>query len=276
MRQTAMKLLSRQLYGSVLKSCEVSELTLMETAYAPCAVLPNHSHECAYLCLVLQGAYSEVYGNRTRVCKPSTLIFHSPDEVHSDHFHKAGGRCFNIQVSSYWLGRVREHSIVLDSQAEYYGGVLVNLAMKLYNEFRLMDESAPLAIEGLMLEILAEASRHAKLTSNCNTPRRIERAKEFLHAHFRESISLEDVANSVEAHPVYLARGFRKHYRCTVGEYVRRLRVEFACSKLSGSDEPLAKIALTAGFSDQSHFSRVVRNHTGTSPAKYRKIHRSR
>ena len=271
-----MKLRPRQLYGSVLKSCEVSELTLMETAYAPCAVLPKHSHECAYLCLVLQGTYTEVYGNRTRVCKPATLIFHPPDEVHSDRFHKAGGRCFNIQVSPYWLGRVREHSIVLDSQAEFYGGVSVNLAMKLYNEFRLMDGSAPLAIEGLLLEILAEASRHAELTPERRTPRRIERAKEFLHAHFHESISLESLARSVEAHPVYLARGFRKHYRCTVGEYVRRLRVEFACSKLSGSDEPLAKIALNAGFSDQSHLSRVIRNHTGTSPARYRKIHRSR
>lgn len=276
MKQTAMKLHSRQLYGSVLNSCELSDLALMETEYVPYAVLPKHSHECAYLCLVLQGTYSEAYGNRTRVCKPSTLVFHSPDEVHSDHFHKAGGRCFNIQVSSYWLGRVREHSMVLDSQAESYGGVQVNLAMKLYNEFRLMDEAAPLAIEGLLLEILAEASRHSKLKSDRNTPRRIERAKEFLHAHFHESISLEHVAKSVEAHPVYLARGFRKHYRCTVGEYVRRLRVEFACSKLSVSDEPLAKIALSAGFSDQSHFSRVVRTHTGTSPAKYRKIQRSR
>jgi len=114
------------------------------------------------------------------------------------------------------------------------------------------------------------------LTPDRNIPRRIEHAKEFLHAHFHESVSLGHVAKSVEAHPVYLARGFRKHYRCTVGEYLRRLRVGFACSKLSGSDEPLAKIALTAGFSDQSHFSRVIRNHTGTSPAKYRKIHRSR
>jgi AraC family transcriptional regulator len=248
----------------------------METAYAPCAVLPKHQHECAYLCLVLQGAYSEVYGGRTRVCKPSTLIFHSPGEVHSDHFHKTGGRCFNIQVNSYWLGRVRAHSMVLDSKAEFRGGVVVNLAMKLYNEFRLLDESAPLAIEGLMLEILAEASRHAELTAGRNTPRRIERAREFLHDHFHESISLEHVAKSVEAHPVYLAREFRRYHRCTVGEYVRRLRVEFACSKLSTSDEPLAKIALTAGFSDQSHFSRVIRNHTGTSPAKYRKIHRAR
>lgn len=267
---------SRQLYGSVLKSCRVSELTLVETAYNPDAVLPKHSHEWAYLCLVLQGGYSEAYGNHTRVCKPSTLIFHSPGEVHSNRFHKSGGRCFNIQVSSYWLGRVREYSPVLDTNAQVCGGALVHLGIKLYNEFRMMDECAPLAIEGLLLEILAGASRAANANPQGSIPPRIERAREFLHAHFQEPISLVHVARSVEAHPVYLAREFRKHYGCTIGEYMRRLRVELACTRLSCSDEPLARIALIAGFADQSHFSRVIKNHTGTSPARYRKIHRSR
>jgi AraC family transcriptional regulator len=139
-----------------------------------------------------------------------------------------------------------------------------------------MDETAPLAIEGLMLEIISEASRRTKATHERRVPRRVERAKEFLRAHFHESIRLEHVAEAVDAHPVYLAREFRKHYRCTVGEYIRRLRVELACSQLSGSDEPLARVALSAGFSDQSHLSRAVRSFTGMSPAEYRKVYRSR
>jgi AraC family transcriptional regulator len=153
---------------------------------------------------------------------------------------------------------------------------LINLATKLYNEFRLMDETAPLAIEGLMLEIVAEATRRTQATPGRGIPRRIERAKEFLHAHYQESVRLEQVAEAIDAHPVYLAREFRKHYRCTVGEYIRRLRVELACSRLSGSDEPIAKVALSAGFSDQSHLTRALRSFTGLSPAKYRKVYRPR
>jgi AraC family transcriptional regulator len=175
-----------------------------------------------------------------------------------------------------WLARVREYSKVMDSQAEFGGARLINLATKLYSEFRLMDETAPLAIEGLMLEIVAEASRRTQATPDRRIPRRIERAKEFLHAHFQEHVRLEQVAEAVDAHLVYLAREFRKHYRCTVGEYIRRLRVELACSRLSGSDEPLAKVALSAGFSDQSHLSRAVRSSTGLSPAKYRQVYRPR
>ena len=276
MRSIGINLPSGQLYGNRLRSYAISELKLMETAYAPGAKLPMHSHECASLCLVLQGTYSEVYGRLTRVCKPSTLIFYSPGEEHSDRFHEKGGRCFNAEVSMSWLARVREYSTVVDSQTEFNGARLINLATKLYNEFRLMDEAAPLAIEGLMLEIVAEASRRTKTTREHKMPRRIGRAKEFLHAHFHEHIRLEHVAAAIDAHPVYLAREFRKHYRCTVGEYIRRLRVELACSQLSGSDDPLAKVALSSGFSDQSHLSRALRNFTGMSPAEYRKVYRPR
>jgi AraC family transcriptional regulator len=271
-----MKFLSTQLYGKVLKSCTVSELQLMETAYDPGVELSKHSHERAHLCLVLRGTYSEVYGRRARDCKPSALFFYSPGAEHSDQFHRAYVHCFNVLVSAQWLDRMREYSTGLDTGAEFYGGAIINLAVKLYNEFRFMDETAPLAVEGLMLEIVAEASRRAKIATGQQTPPRIKRAKEYLHEHFHESISLEYLAGLVDAHPAYLAREFRRYYRCTVGEYVRRLRVEFACSKLAGSDEPLANIALAAGFSDQSHFSRTIKSLTGMSPNGYRKIHRSR
>lgn len=175
-----------------------------------------------------------------------------------------------------WLARVREYSTVIDSQAEFNRARLINLATKLYNEFRLMDEAAPLAIEGLMLEIMAEADRSTKATYERGIPRRIKRAKEFLQAHFQEPIRLEHVAKAVDAHPVYLAREFRKHYRYTVGEYIRRLRVEMVCSQLSGSNKPLAEVALSAGFADQSHLSRAFRSFTGMTPAEYRKVYRPR
>jgi AraC family transcriptional regulator len=272
--QAVTKLSAGQLYGSVLRSSAVSGFKLIETAYAPCVEIPRHFHESAYLCLVLQGNYTETYGRHLRVCKPSTLIFHPPDESHSDSFHHGGGRCFNIQVSLPWLNRVREYSMVMDSPAEYYGGALANLAMKLYREFRLLDEVSPLAVEGLMLEIAAEASRRKRPLSGTKIPPRIEMAKDFISAYFNRPLALKQIAESVEAHPVYLAREFHKHYHCTIGEYVRRLRVESACQRLSDSDEPLSNIALAVGFSDQSHFSRTFKRLTGMTPAKYRKARR--
>jgi len=98
----------------------------------------------------------------------------------------------------------------------------------------------------------------------------VQKARDFVHDRFQESISLADVADFAEVHPVSLARAFRRTYHCTVGDYVRKLRIEFACQKLAGSDAPLVEIALSAGFSEQSHFSRTFKRLIGLTPSEYR------
>lgn len=268
------KLARGQLFGNTLKSQLMSGFSLIETTYAPNLVLPRHSHEYAYFCFVLRGTYTEVYGTRTRTCKPSTLVFHPQNELHSDSFHGLGARCFNIQVEPECLQRVREHSGILDSSAEFYGPPVAHLTRKLYREFREMSEASPLMIEGLAFEILGEASKRSLKLSERRLPHWLGQAKDMLHAHFSTSLTLAALAECVGVHQVHLARAFRQHYHCTVGEYVRQLRIEFACRELSGSDTPLVEIASAAGFCSQSHFSTVFKRHTGSSPREYRGISR--
>jgi AraC family transcriptional regulator len=81
---------------------------------------------------------------------------------------------------------------------------------------------------------------------------------------------LDGIAGSVGIHPAHLARVFRQRHGCTVSDYVRGLRIEYARHCLRTSDTALARIALAAGFSDQSHFSKVFKRQTGMSPAVYR------
>jgi AraC family transcriptional regulator len=82
--------------------------------------------------------------------------------------------------------------------------------------------------------------------------------------------TLSQLAAEVGVHPIYLARSFRKHYRCTVGEYVRRLRIETACREISVSRKSLSEIATASGFYDQSHFSNAFKRYTGMTPAEFR------
>jgi len=65
-----------------------------------------------------------------------------------------------------------------------------------------------------------------------------------------------------------LIYGVRRVHRCTIGECIRRLRVERACRQLSSSDESLATIAANTGFSDQSHFSRTFKRLVGMTQAQ--------
>ena len=147
---------------------------------------------------------------------------------------------------------------------------MASLVVRIYNEFHEIDAASRLAIEGLSLEVMAEALRQQSRSPERLAPKWLEQARALLHDQISERHSIRQIAGSVGVHPVHLVREFRKHYRLTVGEYLRRLRVEFACRKLTDTDTPLIDIALAAGFSQQSHFTKTFKKLTGVTPNQYR------
>ena len=271
MRDSAMKLSSGCYFGKTLRECRVTELLLTETAYVPNSRLQEHSHEVAYFCFVLQGAYAETYRTKTQQCIPSTLIFHPQNDHHSNWFYDTGGRCFSIEIDSLLLERVKEYSKLPDNALHFQGGLVATYVMKLYREFCEMDGFSRLSIEGLTLEMLAETSRQAKRETESVQARWLREVIEILHSRFSETLTLNDLSNLVNRHPVHIAREFRSHYGCTVGEYIRQLRIDLACTQLSKTKNPLSEIAVATGFSQQSHFSSTFKRLMGVSPSKYRK-----
>ena len=257
-------------YGRVIKSLEVSGFTLTDAAHDARIKLPRHAHENSYFCFVLQGAYTEKVGRRQIDCKPSVLTFRGSGEVHEARVLDANVRLFQMEISPRWIERLRADSLTLSSSSEFYGGALSQLSVRLNREFHKTDGAAPLAIEGLALELLAEAVRHPSIGTRA-MPAWLIKAREMIAAHFAETLTLTQIAGEVGVHPVHLATTFRQKYGVTIGELVRKLRVEHACAELVRTDRPLAAIALRAGFADQSHFSKVFKSYVGMTPAKYRK-----
>ncbi|HLK55180.1 MAG TPA: AraC family transcriptional regulator, partial [Chthonomonadaceae bacterium] len=102
-------------------------------------------------------------------------------------------------------------------------------------------------------------------------PAWLRQAREFLHAHFTEEVSIGAIAAAVNVHPSHLMRGFRKHYQMSIGDYVRKLRIEYACSLLSHSDLFPAQVGYTVGFAQQSHFCRTFKALVGMTPTEYQK-----
>ena len=270
-----MRLCSGRLFGDVVGINIVAGLTLTETLYEHNLHLPKHSHEQAYFCFVLRGSYREVYGQRSRECLPLTFVFHPSGETHSDSFH-TNTRCFNILMGEGWLERAREQSRAANSSADFRGGALPRLAMRVYKEYCAPDKFSALTIEGLTLEIIAEVGRRASDKTEREPPQWLRKAREILHHCHLEQMSVVSVAQTVGVHPTHLAREFRRFYRCTMGEYIREQRIEFARQQLTTSDAPISEIALAAGFFDQSHFARAFKLLTSMTPNQYRRSFRPR
>jgi len=258
------------LYGETLRSCKVSSFEISERVYPARFRTPKHSHKQALFCFVVQGDYTETYGRKTRECSSSALLFHPANETHAEHFHDSGGRSFIIEIAPAWLERMREYTAVMDSSAEFHGGIPELLARRIYKESAQIDGVSALIIEGLMLEMVGEASRHNAPVSALHPPRWLQQARDLLHARFTEHLTLAEVARNVGVHPVHLAQTFHKSFRRTIGDYVRQLRIEYACHELAASETPIVEIALAAGFCDQSHFTRTFKRCIGVAPSQYR------
>ncbi|WP_316634512.1 chromate resistance protein ChrB domain-containing protein [uncultured Flavobacterium sp.] len=86
------------------------------------------------------------------------------------------------------------------------------------------------------------------------------------------TFDLKKISNDLELNPSYLSREFSKYFEdLNFGDYVRKLRIERAINLIQNSTYTLTEIAYMTGFSDQSHFTRIFKLHTGKNPSSYRK-----
>ncbi len=257
----------------VVRSKHINGLNLSEAAYPHALRQPRHTHKFASLSFVLAGNYLENLNRQSFLREHSTFIFHPPEESHAVDF-QTNVRILNVKFDFQRLASIREHLTVLDESESCRTETINYLGQRLYREFQSSDAFSALAIEGLILEILAEAARSKIRAAEKNFPVWLAQTKDFLHANFAETFFLEDVAKIAGVHPVHLSRVFRQKFGCTIGEYVRRLRVEFAAERISATAAPLSEIALAAGFADQSHLSKTFKSVFGLTPAKHRKTTR--
>jgi AraC family transcriptional regulator len=261
-------------FGTSVGSWRVGALELSESVYPEHARLRPHTHARAYLGLVVHGGHRETAGAEERTCGPATVVFHPAAERHANQFSPSGGRIFRLEMSDDWLTRLGHHGVKLDRAAESHRGLLSQIASRLFAEFRARDAVSSLTIEGLALEFAAGVVRSEGATTTGRAPLWLASVVDYLHARATEEIELDELARLAGVHPAHLTRVFRIRHGCSVGEYVRRLRIDRAARELVDSPRPIAAIAASLGFADQSHFSRVFSRVTGMSPGRYRKLHR--
>ena len=257
------------------RATKVGGFSLREGRHPAGSVLPWHTHPRTTRCFVKAGSFNESYAGATHECNPGTHKITPAGERHWNRFGRENTHGLLVEAEASRVESLGGYAAVLAERGSYLDDGLAVLAWRLAGELRRGDTAAPLAIEGILLELLAGAARERELRLTGTLPRWLADARSYLHDPGQVG-SLSELATAVGVHPVTLARGFRKAYGCSVGAYLRWLRVARAAHELTETDAPLAEIALAAGFADQSHFSNVFRRETGLSPSAFRRVVRTR
>jgi len=265
------KLPDGEYVGRSLARRQVAGLTLAETQYTPGVVISAHAHSTPLIAAVTAGAMTEERGRRSVLLEPGSLLYQPPEEAHGHRFHRTGGSCFLLQFGEPWIRRMEELEVLHPSAPlDLRRGRGNWILDRIREEFHAPDEAASLAIEGLSVVLLGELQRSATRAREGVRPGWLIRAMEILHASLDDLPPLAEIAARVGVHPVHLSRTFARFHGCTMGEYVRRLRVQRAAGQLRATDRPISAIALDAGFADQAHFTRVFKRIMGETPARFR------
>ncbi|MCC9064500.1 chromate resistance protein ChrB domain-containing protein [Flavobacterium piscisymbiosum] len=164
------------------------------------------------------------------------------------------------------------HNITDDSELLKNGMILYDAlyswATHLYKQNHLQNSP----FESLLHEVYNKFLNEKK--SNKKTPSWVKDLKEIIQDQIdaQFTFDLKKISSDLELNPSYLSREFSKYFEdLNFGEYVRKLRIEKAINLIQNSTYTLTEIAYMTGFSDQSHFTRIFKLHTGKNPSSYRK-----
>lgn len=237
--------------------------------HLPGSLLPQHMHEDPTICYVLRGGFTEHWRGSAADCVSETLKLTPAGELHWNRFSTVETRGLRMDVDRDHFSDSRSIYRVLDERMHSRASAAGDIARRLVYELASNDDTALVAAEGLALELLVELSREPIPRVTRSAPWLLQ-ADELVHEVYATRFSIGDIAAAVGVQPATLARAYRRTFGCTVGERIRRLRVNHAAAALVETREPLSTIALNAGFYDQPHFTNIFRRYVGVTPAGYR------
>ena len=235
---------------------------------------PSYRHgavepERGYLVVVLEGAVSKSFVSGSAVLSRGSVATLPAGATHSSAFAAGGAQVLAVRAADTGAGPL--FGSLLARRRDLRAQASTVLGWRIAGELETRDASSDLAVEGLVLQLLAAAER-AWSDPPRGASEWLRAARDLLHERVPDQPSLVELAATVGRHPNHVARAFRREYGLTVAEYARSLRLEWARTRLALDDTPLAQVAAEAGFADQSHFTRAFRRHAGVTPGRYRKL----
>ena len=256
----------------------------LESYSVPAVVIPRHEHPEIFLHLILEGAvkYEVNTGGRTRLYRSAEgTIFILPrgtvDEINwmgptkrvavslcprllTDVVEETAHKT-DIELSEHWDLRDRHiMALMMEMSADIDDG---SPAGPIYGE------SLANSLAVYLLKRYAVQRRVPTLYRGGLAPYRLKRVTDFIGDNLSAELRLSQLAALADLSPHYFSELFKQSTGLTLHAYVLNKRIEFAKQQLRYTDRKIIDIAVDAGFTNPSHFSRIFRKMVGASPSRF-------
>jgi YesN/AraC family two-component response regulator len=103
------------------------------------------------------------------------------------------------------------------------------------------------------------------------TQRMVRKAMAYIHEHYAEPVSREDMASHIGVSARHLTRCFHQEVGVSPITYLNRYRVKKARQLLEAGDKNITEVAQAVGFSSGNYFTNAFRREMGMSPRDYQR-----
>jgi AraC-like DNA-binding protein len=244
---------------------------------------PWHAHEEVTINLVIEGAIHLRHRSLEADAAAGFFCIANAEELHRGHSATPRGwSCRTLHLHpEISRGLAEEIASFRSSPHIAFRGPIVadpDMAQDFLHLHRLCEKhGSSLERQTLFLSFLAKLlARHAETRLEISRPARepsaVRRAREYLDEHLLDKVTLEDLATAAGITPFRLLRAFRHAFGLTPHAYQLQARVRAAHALIVRHTAPLADIALTTGFADQAHLTRVFKSVMGATPGQFQGV----
>jgi AraC family transcriptional regulator len=256
--------------GNIATSRQFGDLLGSITTYhAEKEISVMHSHEQPHISFILAGGHIEKRKKSEQELFPGNMLFYYGEEEHLYVPKRFPASSINLEIEHSFFERYEISEAQLD-KAIRENVDTVFLMLQVLKELVYNDPVSKPAVHCLLLQLLNNAVFPARKT----TPHWAIDLKQLLNDQWENNFSLEELSVILNVHPVTISKHFRSIFSCTLGAYMRKVKVSKALALVHSHSYSLTEIAYRCGFADQSHFIRTFKSNTGLLPKQYQKISR--
>ncbi|MGO4294364.1 helix-turn-helix transcriptional regulator [Chitinophaga sp. RAB17] len=241
-------------------------LIVSQTVYHEPVYQGWHCHEHHHLSLLIKGGNREQRSNREQEVSAGSLLLYNSGERHKNNHTRHPSKNINIEIPETFLAQHGLQFSVLEKFPEQQTEMKYAL-LKIYRECLVADTLTDTAIQSLLLPVFTATPARKK-----TMPPWLQQLKMLLHDRWNETLSLPEMSLILGVHPVTISKYFRVYFNCSLGEYIREIKIGKAMQMMQTSSLSLTAIAYSCGFFDQSHFIRTFKLVTGFLPKQFQQL----